>query len=52
MALTDGLSEKADQEIVNGSDGLLNGTNLPNHNTAARDNLCRTTSRKICVRAG
>ena len=35
MALNDGLAEKADQEIVNGSDGLLNGTNLPNHNTAA-----------------
>ena len=35
MALNDGLAEKADQEIVNGADGLLNGTNLPNHNTSA-----------------
>ena len=35
MALNDGLAEKADQEIVNGSDGLLSGTNLPDHNTAA-----------------
>ena len=33
MALSDGLSEKADFEIVNGSDGLLSGTNLPDHNT-------------------
>ena len=46
MALNDGLAEKADQEIVNGSDGLLNGTNLPNHNTAADDNLRRTTSQR------
>ena len=35
MALNDGLAEKADQEIVNGSDGLLSGTNLPDHNTGA-----------------
>ena len=35
MALNDGLAEKADQEIVNGSDGLLNGTNLANHNASA-----------------
>ena len=35
MALNSGLAEKADQEIVNGSDGLLNGTNLANHNTSA-----------------
>ena len=35
MALNDGLSEKADQEIVNGSDGLLSGSNLPDHNTGA-----------------
>ena len=35
MALNSGLAEKADQEIVNGSEGLLNGTNLANHNTAA-----------------
>ena len=34
-ALSDGLAEKADQEIVNGSDGLLSGTNLPDHNTGA-----------------
>ena len=34
MALNDGLAEKADQEIVNGADGLLNGTNLPNNNTS------------------
>ena len=27
-----GLEEKSDQEFVNGSDGLLNGTNLPNNN--------------------
>ena len=35
MALNDGLAEKADHEIVNGSDGLLSGTNLPDHNTGA-----------------
>ena len=35
MALNDGLAEKADFEIVNGSDGLLSGTNLPDHNTGA-----------------
>ena len=35
MALNEGLAEKADQEIVNGSEGLLNGTNLDNHNAGA-----------------
>ena len=30
MALGDAL----DAEIVNGTDGLLNGTNLPNHNVS------------------
>ena len=35
MALNSGLAEKADQEIVSGSEGLLNGTNLPNHNVSA-----------------
>ena len=31
MALGDAL----DKEIINGSDGLLNGTNLDNHNVSA-----------------
>ena len=35
MALNEGLGEKADQEIVNGSKGLLNGTNVPNHNVSS-----------------
>ena len=35
MALNSGLAEKADLEIINGSDGLLNGTNLDNHNVSA-----------------
>ena len=35
MALNAGLSEKSDLEIINGSDGLLDGTNLANHNVSA-----------------
>ena len=35
MALNSGLAEKADQEIINGSKGLLNGSNLGAHNVAA-----------------
>ena len=35
QALNMGLEEKSDQEFVNGSNGLLNGTNLPNNNAAA-----------------
>ena len=35
QALNMGLEEKSDQEFVNGSDGLLNGTNLPNNLAAA-----------------
>ena len=35
MALNSGLAEKADLEIINGSDGLLDGTNLANHNVSA-----------------
>ena len=35
MALNEGLGEKADEELINGSEGLLNGTNLPNHNAGA-----------------
>ena len=32
LALNGGLQEKLDQQAINGSDGLLNGTNLPNNN--------------------
>ena len=35
MALNEGLSEGVDQQIVNGTSGLLNGANLTNHNAAA-----------------
>ena len=30
--LSDSLSDKLDQQVVNGTNGLLNGTVLPNHN--------------------
>ena len=32
LALNGGLQERLDQQAINGSDGLLNGTNLPNNN--------------------
>ena len=35
MNLSDALSDGLDKQIVNGSKGLLNGTNLPNHNVSA-----------------
>ena len=35
MALNEGLQEKLDYEVVAGSSGLLNATNLPNHNVSA-----------------
>ena len=34
ISLNGGLGEKTSLDIVNGSNGLLNGTNLPNHNTS------------------
>ena len=34
-ALSMGLEEKADKEIVSGANGLLTGTNLANHNVSA-----------------
>ena len=34
LALNGGLQEKLDQQAINGSDGLLNGTNLPNNNVS------------------
>ena len=35
LALNGGLQEKLDQQAINGSDGLLNGSNLDNHNVTA-----------------
>ena len=35
LALNGGLQEKLDQQAINGSDGLLNGTNLDNNNVNA-----------------
>ena len=35
MNLSDALSDKLDQQILNGGEGLLNGTNLANNNAAA-----------------
>ena len=34
MNLSDALSDKLDQQILNGDEGLLNGTNLANHNVS------------------
>ena len=34
MNLSDALSDKLDQQILNGTNGLLQGTNLPNHNVS------------------
>ena len=33
--LASALSDKVDQQIINGAEGLLNGTNLQNHNASA-----------------
>ena len=35
LALNGGLQEKLDQQAINGTDGLLNGTNLPANNVSA-----------------
>ena len=35
LALNGGLQERLDQQAINGSDGLLNGTNLDNNNVSA-----------------
>ena len=35
LALNSGLQERLDQQAINGSDGLLNGTNLDNNNVSA-----------------
>ena len=35
MNLSEALSDKLDQQILNGDEGLLNGTNLANHNVSA-----------------
>ena len=35
MNLSDALSDKMDQQILAGTNGLLSGTNLPNHNSSA-----------------
>ena len=32
--MSDALSDKLDQQILNGTNGLLQGTNLPNHNVS------------------
>ena len=34
MALSEGLSDALDKQIINGTNGLLEGTNLPNHNVS------------------
>ena len=35
LALNSGLTEKLDQQVINGSSGLLNGTNLSNNTVSA-----------------
>ena len=35
MALADGLGEAVDKEVISGTNGLLSGTNLANHNVSA-----------------
>ena len=41
MNLSEALSDKLDQQILNGTEGLLNGTVLANHNVSADHVLCR-----------
>ena len=36
MNLSDALADKLDQQVLNGSEGLLNGTNLDNHNVSTQ----------------
>ena len=40
MALSEGLSDALDKQIVNGTNGLLEGTNLANHNVSCGHHVC------------
>ena len=39
LALNGGLAEALDEQAINGTDGLLTGTNLPNNNVSAGDDI-------------
>ena len=45
MNLSDALSDKLDQQVLNGSEGLFNSTNLANHNVSA------VTTYAQCIKA-
>ena len=48
-SLNGGLQEKLDNQAVNGSDGLVNGSNLDNHNVTSTTSFSRTC-RSFCFR--
>ena len=51
MNLSEALSDKLDQQILNGTNGLLHSTNIPNNNVST-DTTLRVVSRAIRVMAG
>ena len=51
MNLSDGLSDGLDKQVVAGTNGLLTGTNLPNHNASAATTFANYIS-NFCVWSG
>ena len=49
-ALQGGISDKLDQQIINGTNGLLTGTNLDNHARAAASNYAHYVSQLLYER--
>ena len=47
LALNLGLQEKLDQQVINGSDGLLNGSNLSNNNVTALTSFSQYLDRML-----
>ena len=50
LALNLGLGEKLDQQAINGSDGLLNGSNLSNNNVTALTSWVQYLDRMLYAR--
>ena len=48
-ALQGGIADKLDSEIMQGTNGLLTGTNLDNHATSPLLATMRCTSRSFCT---
>ena len=50
LALNGGLQERLDQQAIEGTNGLLTGTNLPNNNVSERFDI-RLVPERICSMA-